>query len=1101
VIVCPSCAEENPERARFCLACGTPLEPAPTGEERKVVSVLFVDLVGFTAGADRADPEDVRATLRPYHARVSREIERFGGTVEKFVGDAVMAVFGAPLAHEDDPERAVRAGLRILDAIAELNEQVALELAVRVAVATGEAVVQIGARGGTGEGIATGDVVNTAARLQSEAPIGSLIVGEQTYRSTQQAIDYEELAPVTVKGKTEAVLIWRALGARSRFGVDVEGVRTPFVGRDRELRLLQDTFERMLGESEIQLITITGEPGVGKTRLLSEFRSWVDDRPEMVVWRQGRCLPYGDGIAFWALGEIVKAHAGILESDAPAEAAAKLSRVLAAVDDRDWLQARLSPLVGLGSRGQAEREESFVAWQRFLESVAVGGPLVLLFEDLHWADDAFLEFVERLVDWSSGLPILVLCTGRPELYERHRAWGGGKRNSTTVSLSPLSEEETSRLVAALLETAVLPAETQAALLERAGGNPLYAEEYVRLFVERGSAQDLPLPETVHGLIAARVDTLPPDRKALLQDAAVVGKVFWAGALESMGDRESEAVRDGVHQLARKELVRPARLSSVEGQAEFAFWHALIRDVAYGQIPRTARAAKHIAVADWIERTAGGRLVDHSELLAHHTTEAIALGRAAGEASNPELERRAARYLVLAGDRTLELDVGAAESRYRRALELLPPGSEEHGLTLLRAAETGQMAGRFEAARIDAEAAASELEATGAPRSAARAYGLVGNVYFQLGGADRMRAALEHALELLEPLPPGPEHVEIYGRMVSLQGLSGRSPEIGLEWAEKAIALGEQLGLRREVIRPYQWRGLMRCELGDLAGIEDLERGLAEAIELRHPSVIPAYVNLADQVWRQRGPAAALEIQQTAIALGTSRGGTPTWPKAESCWMLYDLGEWDELLRIAEEIRRFEEAHGPAQPSAMAQTYAALVLIRRGMLDESTTVAASVLAHSRKIEDPQVLGPALAASALVEQAHGNTGTALGHVEEFREVTRDRPFFRSQNLTDAVRVACAAGEFELAEGLLHNVVTAAERDRLSDLTARSTIAAARGDAEAAASGYAEAADGWERLGCVLEHALALDATGAGEAAGEIFNRLGIPSEDQTAARTAK
>ena len=1099
VTVCPSCGEENPERARFCLACGAALEIAPTGEERKVVSVLFVDLVGFTAGADRADPEDVRATLRPYHTRVSREIERFGGTVEKFVGDAVMAVFGAPVAHEDDAERAVRAGLRILDAIEELNEQEGLDLAVRAAVATGEAVVQLAAHPGTGEGIATGDVVNTAARLQSEAPVGSLVVGEQTYRSTQQPIEYEELSPATVKGKTEAVLRWRAVGARSRFGVDVEAMTTPFVGRDRELRLLQDTFERMVGESEIQLVTVTGEPGVGKTRLLAEFRAWVDDRPELVYWRQGRCLPYGDGITFWALGEIVKAHAGILESDAPAEAAAKLGQAVAGMDDADWLQARLGPLVGLAGAGETNREESFRAWQRFIESIASGGPLVLLFEDLHWADDALVEFVERLVDWSSGLPILVLCTGRPELYERHPAWGGGKRNSTTVALSPLSQPDTARLVAALLDAAVLPAETQSALLERAGGNPLYAEEYVRLFLELGSADDLPLPNTVQGLIAARLDTLPQDRKALLQDAAVVGKVFWAGALESIGERDREAVREGLHQLARKELVRPARQTSVEGQAEYAFWHALIRDVAYGQIPRSARAAKHLAVADWIESTAGARLVDHSELLAHHTTEAIALRRAAGEAKDSGLELRAARFLVFAGDRALKLDVGAAQMRYRQALELLPAGSEEHGLTLMKLAETAQAQGRFEAARVDAEAAASELEAVGATRSAASAYSLLGNIFFQLGGADRMRAALERSLELLEPLPPGPDLVETYGRMVPLEGLSGRPPEVGLEWAEKAISLGERLGLEHELGRAYQWRGLMRCELGDLAGIEDLERGLALALEFRPISVVPGYVNLADQVWRQRGPTAALEIQRTAIALSTRRGGTPTWPLAESCWMLYDLGEWDELLRVAEGIRRVEEEHGAAQPGAMADSYAALVLVRRGTLDEGAAIAADVLGRARDIEDPQVLGPALAASALAEEARGDTAAALRHIKEYGHVTRNRPYFRTQNLTDAVRVACRAEDVQLAESMLENVVTAAERDRLSALTARATIAQARG--EEAHSSFAEAAAGWERLACVLEQALALRGAGEEARAAAILAELGVVPPAQTAARTAK
>jgi class 3 adenylate cyclase/tetratricopeptide (TPR) repeat protein len=1096
MIVCPNCAEENPERARFCFTCGTALEPAPTGEERKVVSVLFVDLVGFTAGADRADPEDVRATLRPYHQRVSREIERYGGTVEKFVGDAVMAVFGAPVAHEDDPERAVRAGLRILDAIGELSEDEDLELSVRAAVATGEAVVQLGAKAGTGEGIATGDVVNVAARLQGQAPVGGLIVNEQAHRATRQSIQYQELPALELKGKGDPVSAWRALSATSRFGVDADAApSTPFVGRERELRLLQDTFERMLAEAAIQLVTITGEPGVGKTRLLAEFRTWIDDRPELVSWRQGRCLPYGDGIAFWALGEIVKAHAGILESDAPEDADAKLREAVAGTDDADWLHARLGPLVGLAGAGETDREDSFGAWQRFIESIAGRGPLVLLFEDLHWADDALLEFVERLVDWSSGLPILVLCTGRPELYESHPAWGGGKRNSTTVALSPLSQEDTARLVSALLEAAVLPAETQAALLDKAGGNPLYAEEYARLFLELGSAENLPLPDTVQGLIAARLDTLPPHRKSLLQDAAVVGKVFWAGALEAMGEREGEGVRDGLHQLARKELLRPARLSSVEGQSEYAFWHALIRDVAYGQIPRSARAAKHLAVADWIEEMAGARLIDHSELLAHHTTEAIALGQASGASRDPELELRAARFLVLAGDRALELDVGAAVARYTQALELLTQGTEEHGLTLLKLADTRSMAGRFEAARAHAEAAASELDAVGAARSAARAYSLLGNVYFQLGGADRMRAALDRSLELLEPLSPGPEHVETYGRMSSLEALSGRSPEASLEWAERAIDLGEQLGLRRELVRAYQWRGLMRCELGDLAGIEDLERGLAEAIELRMVLAISAYVNLADHVWRQRGPAAALEIQRAAIDVATKRGGVPTWPQAESCWMLYDLGRWDQLLDVADGIRRVEEAHGAAQPGAMAGTYAAFVLIRRGALDKGAPAAEDMLELARRIEDPQVLGPALVAAALVAEAQGDGASALRSVEEYRHVTRNRPYFRAQNLTDAARIACAAGDLALAEGLLDNVVTAAERDRLSALTVRATITGSKDE-------FAEAAVGWKALGCVFEQALTLRGAGEEDAATAIFDELGVPLPPaQTAARTAK
>src|SRR3954454_13540722 len=491
---CSKCGEENPERARFCWSFSAALgEPhADAGEERKVVSVLFVDLVGFTAASERADPEDVRARLRPYHARVKVEIERFGGTVEKFIGDAVMAVFGAPVAHEDDPERAVNAALRVVTAIADLNEtQPDLALSVRAAINTGEAVVTLGARPGEGEAMVAGDVVNTAARMQQHAPINGVAVGESTYRATRDLFDYAELPSVSAKGKSAPVALWHARAARRRFGVDVEpAARTPFIGRDDDLGLLQSTYARTLRESSTQLVTIAGEPGVGKTRLTTEFRRWVDDQPEIVFWRQGRSLPYGEGITFWALGEMVKAQAGILESDSPEDATAKLAVAVGEVAEDetevDWLRSSLAPLVGASDLvASTERDETFTAWRRFVEGVAAQRPLILVFEDLHWADDALLAFVEHLVDWTAGVPLLVLCTARPELFENHPGWGGGKRNSNTISLSPLGADETARLLAALLRKAVLPAETQALLLEQAGGNPLYAEEFVRMLSDRG----------------------------------------------------------------------------------------------------------------------------------------------------------------------------------------------------------------------------------------------------------------------------------------------------------------------------------------------------------------------------------------------------------------------------------------------------------------------------------------------------------------------------------------------------------------------------------------------------------------------------------------
>ena len=362
---CPKCGEENPERARFCWACGTAIDESPRSgaEERKIVSVIFVDLVGFTAASEQADPEDVRARLRPYHARVKQEIERFGGTVEKFVGDAVMAVFGAPVSREDDAERAVNAALRILDALVELNDEYpGLELSVRGAVNTGEAMVTLGARPAEGESFVAGDVVNTAARLQQSAPVGGIVVGETTYRATKDLFEYEPLDAVAVKGKAQSLPLWQAIAPRRRFGVDVEPiVRTPLIGRDDDLALLQSTYTRTLRDASVQLVTVTGEPGVGKTRLLAEFRKWVDDRPELVFWRQGRSLSYGEGITYWALGEMVKAQAGILESDTPEEAVAKLAvAVQEAAEDpseRDWLNASLAPLAGAGAALASEQED------------------------------------------------------------------------------------------------------------------------------------------------------------------------------------------------------------------------------------------------------------------------------------------------------------------------------------------------------------------------------------------------------------------------------------------------------------------------------------------------------------------------------------------------------------------------------------------------------------------------------------------------------------------------------------------------------------------------------------------------------------------------
>ena len=1094
---CPSCGEENGDRARFCSNCGAALgdAAAPAGEERKVVSVLFVDLVGFTARSDHADPEDVRATLRLYHELLKREIERFGGTVEKFIGDAVMAVFGAPVAHEDDAERAVRAALRILEAIEELNEaRPELDLAVRGAVNTGEAVVALGARPEAGEGFVTGDVVNVASRLQGAAPVGGVVVGELTHRPTRDVIEYEELAPISVKGKDEPIPIWRALAARSRFGVDVEpGTSTPLIGRSGELSLLQGLFERVLRDQTPHLVTLSGEPGVGKSRLTREFRTFIDDLPDLVSWRQGRCLPYGEGITFWALGEIVKSHAGILENDGPDEAGAKLAVALEIVEDereREWIRARLGPLIGIGDEtAVAERDESFAAWRSFLEAIAATGPFVLVIEDLHWADPSMLAFVEHLADWANGVPLFVVCTARPELYEREPSWGGGKRNHTAVSLSPLSAEETAQLIAVLLDQTVLPAETQRALLDRAGGNPLYAEEFIRMLVDRGvlvrrgaswdltaGEGDIPVPENVHALIAARLDTLPAERKALLQDAAVIGKVFWAGALAEMGNLDPGSVRAGLHELARKELLRPARRSSIEGETEYAFWHLLIRDVAYGQIPRTQRAAGHRSAAAWIEAMAGERVADNAEVLAYHYEQAIELARAAGE-DTPELEKLAVRFLLMASERAMRLDVEKAFDLDGRALELTRPGEPERLQVLLGSARTASSGWTARDPRAACELALEEARAQGDRLAEGELLTILAQEAWRLGDTARQIVLVREAVEILQELPPGRELSRALRRSAAASGLAGHSART-LELVETALPIIREFGTENDLAIVLQFRGQARVDLGELSeGIADLREGLRLALESSPAGfVCAAHVNLADTVWFDEGPSRAEELYAAAIEVGERRGavGAANWARMETMWTRFDLGRWDEVLELGDRVLE-GEAQRTGQASFLVQIYQSLVRTARGALDLTGAIEDAIVLRAREIGDGQVVVPAFRLAAMNRLLHGDAGAGVAFVRELGELMSERPGFHAWLLEDSARVCLAGGATELLRELTERTSPRLLRDRNCVISARAVLAELEGDPGAALELYAGAAEGWAAFPHVFEHAHALLGAG--------------------------
>jgi class 3 adenylate cyclase/tetratricopeptide (TPR) repeat protein len=1101
---CAVCGQDNPGGFRFCGACGASLAgPARApAEERRLVTVLFCDLVGFTARSDQADPEDVGALLRPYHVRLRAEIERLGGTLDKFIGDGVMAVFGAPVAHEDDPERAVRCALGMLAAIEELNQaHPSLDLAIRIGITTGEALVRLGPDQQS-EGV-VGDVVNTAARLEGVAPAGGVVVGEATFRATRRLFDYHELGAVQVKGKADPVPMWQLEGARSRTGIEaIRRAGTPFIGRQAELDLLKGLFHQTVTDRTVRLVTIMGEPGVGKSRFVAELAAAIDARSELVTWRQGRCLPYGDGITFWALGEIVKAQAGILESDPPAEVAAKLEAAVADLlpdpSERGWLRARLAPLLGIAGPDavKAERAELFAAWRRFIEAVATSHPLVLVVEDLHWADPAMLEFLDDLVERSADLPLLIVATARPELLERQPAWGEGNPASTRLPLGALTDLETARLVAALVGRSMLPLGVQALLLERAAGNPLYAEEFARLLTDQGlvvegevaAAPDIPVPETVHGLIAARLDALTPEARALVQDAAVVGRVFWPGAVAAMdgaragGDNPGQPgpeVLAGLAELERKQLVQRARTSSVQHQDEYVFWHALVRDVAYAQIPRAGRARRHQAVAEWVEAVAGERVGDLAEVVAHHYGQALTYARAAREpqARIDQLVEPTRRFLILAGDRTINLDLDRARAYYRQAVELGQPKDPERPHLLVRTGRVAFQSGDYPEAVAVFEEAIADMRRTGDLQGLGATLGRLATVLWNQGDTRGSSVALTEAIELLEREPPGPELVSAYVRMAGDRVTSGHAGE-ALDWANKGLALADELGgLPRVRPRALDARGMARCDLGDFTGgMQDLREGLALGLELGSGyDTAVLYNNLAEPVWLVEGPDAAMAVCEEGVDFAVRRGLSEAamWLRASTLGMLLDLGRWEEAVTLADEAIAWDLAHGGDYLAIGCRRYVTLVLSWQGDLIAARDLASRVLPRAREIGDLQQLVPALVNAALIEHASGDHPAALALVEEAATLTADRAGgrrFLGQHLADMVRVAAAPAP-ALAKSLIDDTETTATRYRLTATTAQAVLSEATGNPEPAATLYAEAADGWNTYRHALEHALAL------------------------------
>ena len=977
MVTCPACGRENPADARFCNECGAPLAATPDArrEERKIVTVLFADLVGFTSRAERLDPEDVRALLAPYWEHLRADLERYGGTVEKFIGDAVMALFGAPISHEDDPYRAVRAALAIRDWVRESDE-----LQARIAVNTGEALVLLGARPGEGEGMAAGDVVNTAARLQSAAPVNGVLVGEATYRATRDLIEYEPRDPVVAKGKADPLPVWEAVETRSRIAVEIVPTGE-LVGREQELDLLTGAFERARRLREPQLVTVSGVPGIGKSRLVGELFGVVDRDDEFITWRQGRSLPYGEGVSFWALGEIVKAELGVLGSDSRELGEEKLASVLADLlpdeREREWVATHLRPLLGLAAdeaRGREERGESFAAWRRFIEALAERRAFVLVFEDLQWADDALLDFVDELTEWVTGVPLLVVGTTRPELLERRPGWGGGKRNALTVSLGPLSDEETARIVG------VMDAEKQAAVLARAGGNPLYAEQYARMVAE-GLDSGAELPETVQGIIAARLDLLPVEEKALLQDASVIGRVFWPSAIDASEDR--------LHALVRKEFIRRDRRSSIEGETEYAFAHALVRDVAYSQIPRAARADRHRLAAVWIETLPLDRATDHADLLAYHYTAALELGAAAGMDMSAIVEP-ARVALAEAGDRAVALGAyPAAERHYTAALELWPADDPQRAGLLLARGKVLTQTGT--GALEDLEGAIALLPEDDFDRLADAEMAAAEWCWYQ-GDGDATRAHAKRALALVEDSPPSAGKAEVLAQWARLLML-GQERAQAVEVATQALELAEMLGLDHLIASALITRGTAASVA---AGAADLDRGieLAERSKI-YSQYFRGINNRCEWLLRQGELAAIPEIYARVRAEAEQLGFASHmhWFDGQNCSLEYVVGNWQRAGELADGVIALVESGSGHYLESQVRLVRAFIRHARGDAAGAVDDIDRSAEGARRAGDPQAVGPAVAAQAQIFAREGRVAEASALVDELLSLCTDPrlPYF--------------------------------------------------------------------------------------------------------------
>ena len=897
-----------------------------SAEERRQATILFADLSGYTAVSEQLDPEEIKALVDRALDRLSREVVAHGGRVDKYIGDNVMAVFGAPVAYEDDPERAVRTGLAMQAAMNEVNAEISsrpatsdVAFTLRVGVNSGE--VLAGTSGG--QYTVIGDAVNVAARLQAAAEPGSVTVGSMTRRLTSDAIEYRDLEPLTLKGKTEPVAASEAVRTMT---VDPgHHPRRPgagLIGRDEELALLVSLFDRVVRESRPHLVTVFGQAGIGKSRLLSELDAALREREDDAETLIGHSPAYGTATAYAALAEIVRDRFGITRTEGPDAILEKLATGIAELapgeDEAGAARtasqvARLLGVEGAGenAEGTDVRDRIFAAVRLLLELMSSRRPLVIAVEDIHWADEGMLDLIEHLAGWAQG-PLLIVCLARDELLERRPTWGGGRLNATTISLDPLSDEEVADLVQALLAVSEEGTARAEEVALRSGGNPLFAEEMVNRLREE-DADDAELPESVHAVIAARLDGLPAGERNLLQVASVVGQVFWQDSLGELADES--AVGELLAELVAKDLIAPSSGSSVAGDHEFSFKHALVRDVAYSTLPKALRARQHEQVAEMIEQRVGPNRESVAAVLADHRGRAAELSEASvGGDALAEIRAKAARAYAEAGDVASSLHSNAeAISHYGRALGAESNlGAEWRARVLESLGDVAFRSGRVDEAMSGWAEAMKMREDLGEPSRTAELHRKIGMGHWQKGDRDPSIVNFQQGIDLLKGAEPCRELVELYEDAALLYLETGDNM-LAIYAAEKAQMLSEALGPSSTAARASLTFGRVFGRIGDVQRArESLEHSVdlarqvspAEAIRAltvlgRHLEVVEADYPGAEAVCHEAlGLADEIGDVPAQIELHAALGQLATYP-----------ARWDAVEEHTAAAARLAEREG------------------------------------------------------------------------------------------------------------------------------------------------------------------------------------------------